>query len=177
MNALVAQQVSLNPLVVGEYYYLYDPYTGILYHYRYDPSLGVYALVFATGWIPAPKLVNVEYTDKLKITASFYYTGPAFSGRLYGAIGQKVVTVFDEIVAATSPLSLPDTPTAALKTASVEIPITTALAAGKNYAIYVKIQDAANKDMVISDYLENAVYVVEKVPTFTQFQITDYVKV
>lgn len=177
MNQLVVQQVALNPVVAGEYQYLYDPYTGILYHYLYDPTLRVYALVFATGWVSAPKLVNVEYGDTLKIIASFTYTGPAFSGVLYGAIGTKTVNIFDEIVTKTSPLSLPKATTPTAKTASVEIPITTVLAAGKDYCIYVKIQDAAGKDVVISDYLENAVHVVELVPTFTEFKISDYVKV
>lgn len=174
MNGLVTQQVSLNPVVAGEYRYLYNPYTGTLYHYRYDPSLGVYALVFATGWVPAPKLVNVKYTQKLKIVASFTYSGPAFSGVLYGAIGHRVVNVFDEIVAATSPLSLPETTTPTAKTASVEVPVTTDLPAGRDYSIYVKIQDAAGKDVVISDYLENAVHVIEVMPEFTEFKITDY---
>jgi len=174
MNGLVTQQVSLNPVVAGEYRYLFDPYTGTIFHYRYDPSLGVYALVFATGWVPAPKTVNVKYTQKLKITASFYYSGPAFSGVLYGAIGQRTLNVFDEIVSATSPLSLPETPTPTAKTASVEMPVTTALAAGKNYSIYVKIRDAAGKDMAISDYLENAIYLVEVKPEFTEFKITEY---
>jgi hypothetical protein len=174
MNAIVAQQVSLSPVLAGQYRYLYDPSTGIVYTYAYDPYRGVYVLVFATGWVPAPEKKNVKYTQKLRITTSFYYSGPAFDGVLYGAIGQRVVSVFDEIVANTSPLSLPETPTPALKTASVEVSITTALAAGKDYSIYAKIMDAAGSTKAISDYLENAIHVVEVKPEFTEFKITDY---
>lgn len=175
MNALVAQQVSLNPVVAGQYRYLYNPYTGTLYHYRYDPSLGVYALVFATGWVTAPKTVNVEYTDTLRITASFSYSGPDFSGIFYGAIGQNIVGVFDEIVNNEKSIGpYTETVTPVPKEEYIDIPITTVLAAGKDYAIYVKIMDANRSDLVISDYLSGAVHVVELVPTFTEFAITDY---
>jgi len=157
--------------------YLYDPRTQTIYHYLWDPTRGVYALAFATSWVPAPKVVNVKYTQKLRITASFNYTGPSFSGFLYGAIGQRILTAFDELVSATNPLSLPETPTPTAKTATVEIPITTVLTAGRDYSIYVKIIDEAGKTLAISDYIENAVHVVEIVPEFTEFKIVEYIVV
>ncbi|HCP60316.1 MAG TPA: hypothetical protein DIT43_01900 [Dehalococcoidia bacterium] len=175
MNGLVVQQVSLAEL--GDYRYLYDPATGMLYHYLYDPSRGVYALVFATGWVPAPKLVNVSYGDKLRITAAYVYQGPAFSGTLYGAIGQKVVSTFDEILAAQSTISVTEKTSPATLQATVDIPITTAIAGGKNYAIYVKIRDSGGATKIISDYYENAVYVVGAEPAFSALTITDYIKV
>jgi len=154
--------------------YLYDPVAQTVYHYLWNPARGVYALAFATSWVPAPKVVNVRYTQKLRVIASFNYTGPAFSGLLYGAIGRRVLTGFDELVSATSPLSLSEALTPVAKTATVDIPITDALPAGENYSIYVKIIDEAGRILAISDYLENAVHVVEVVPEFTEFKIIEY---
>jgi len=172
MGPLVTQEILLNP--VGQYRYYYDPVTATLYYYRYDPFRRVYVLTFATGWVTAPKKVEVKYTQKLRIIVSFYYSGPAFEGVLYGAIGSRTVLgIFDEILKATSPLKLSETPTATLMEASVDIDITTAIAPG-DYSIYAKIQDAAGNDLVISNYLEGAVRVIEVRPEFTEFTIKDW---
>lgn len=175
MNNLAAQQISLNPAVVGEYYYYYDPTSGTLYRYRYNPLLGVYSLVSTTSWVPAPMgTINVEYGDILRITAAFTYRGPAFSGILYGTIGWKHLLTFDEVIAETNTFTLLETPSPLPKTAMVDVPVTTALVAGNIYSICAKIMDANGHDIVISDYYEYAIYVVEEVPIFADFSITDY---
>ena len=138
----------------------------------YDPVRMMW--VVAGEWREAPKVVNVEYEQRLRINASFSYTGPRWTGYLYGAIGSRRGWAFDEIVRNTSRLSLAETRTPRTFTASVDIPITTALAPGRHYSIYVKIIDEAGRDMAISPFLENAIFVVEVVPRITDLVITDY---
>jgi len=150
-----------------------------VYIYKYDPLIRGY-LVYATAWVTAPKKVNVVYGDILRVYASFSYTGPKFTAVLYGAIGTPIIdafgrkTGFDEIIFGKKEFSLAETPTEKTITETVDIEITTALAAGHNYSLYVKIQDRAGRDLIISNYLQDAIYVVEVRPEFKQLEIVEY---
>ena len=165
----------------GYFWYIYtDPVTGLINYYRYDVSAAAYVYALSTRWVVAPKTITLIVGDKLRIYADFYYVGPAFSGKLYGAIGQKgTFDSFDEILNNSIALSLPKCDSSTRFTDKyVEIPITSAIAAG-TYAIYIKITDGVDLelDKTLSSYYENAVKVVGVEPEFTEFKITDFVKV
>ena len=135
----------------------------------------------ATRWVAAPKTVDVSTGDTLRIVVDLYYRGPAFSGQLYGAIGQRWLgsDTFDEILNSQIALTIPQcTAITRISGKAVTIPISSALAAG-TYAIYAKITDGVSLilDQTLTSYYENAVRVVGVTPEFSQFVIDDYVKV
>jgi len=153
----------------------WDGYKWYLY------SAGVY-VPLGGRWEPAPKTVNVTAGDSLRILMSFYYSGPAFSGHLYGAIGNKAGIYpyyFDEILYARVVLALPEHATPHLfLDKNVDIPITTALAGGHSYAIYAKVEEGgADVDVDMSVYLEDAVAVAGADILFSDFTIIDFNKV
>ena len=159
----------------GYYWYIYtDPATGLTHCYRYDVSAAAYVYALSTRWVTAPKTIELTVGDKLRIYADFYYVGSAFSGKLYGAIGQKGVGgSFDEILNSSVSLSLPKCDSSTRFTDKyVDISITSAIAAG-TYAIYIKITDGISLvlDKTLSSYYENAVKIVGVEPTFTEFSI------
>jgi len=173
-------KVSLNPLVLAAGWYQ-EPATGQWYYYDENGKRYVYVAGYLYAmmlWEPAPKVVNVKHGDTLRILVSFKYSGPAKTGKLYGAVGQKYpLNVFDEILKATSPsFTIPESTTPTVRTAQVDIPITTAIAAGKSYSIYAKLIDGISfkEDETGSKALEDAVFVVSAEPTFSEFKITDY---
>lgn len=161
----------------GQYYY-YDAQADQWYVYA---AGYLYPAAFYPpgNWEPAPKKVTVSRGDTLRIIVTFKYVGPAFSGNLYGAIGQNQAGTFDEILNRSLSLSIPEytTPTTP-SIPDTDIPITSAISAG-TYAIYAKITDGIGLDVgkTISKYLENAVEVVGVEPEFSEFSITDYAKV
>lgn len=135
----------------------------------------------ATRWVSAPKTVDVATGDTLRIVVDFYYRGPAFSGQLYGAIGQRWLgsDVFDEILNSQVALTIPQcTAITRITGKAVTVPITSAISAG-TYAIYAKIVNGIGVilDQTLTSYYENAVRVVGVTPEFSQFVIDDYVKV
>lgn len=163
------------------YWYIYiDPATGLTHSYYYSIAAAAYVYAFSTRWVTAPKTIELTVGDKLKIYADFYYIGPIFSGKLYGAIGSKGIgDIFNEVIHNSISLSLPKCDSSThFQDKYVEIPITTALAAG-TYAIYIKITNGVSLelDKTISSYYEDAVSIVGVEPTFTEFEIKDYMKV
>lgn len=163
------------------YWYIYtDPATGLTHYYRYSVAAAAYVYASSTRWVTAPKTIELTVGDTLKIYADFYYVGPIFSGKLYGAIGQRGIgDSFDEILHNSVSLPLPKCDTSTrFQDKYVEISITTALAAG-DYAIYIKITNGVSLelDKTISSYYEDAVSIVGVEPTFAEFEIKDYVKV
>lgn len=134
----------------------------------------------ATRWEVAPYVISLTQGETLRITVSLYYQGPAFSGSLYGAIGSKQLTAFNEVIHATSSLVLPQYASPTLVSGKyVDIPITTALAAGKDYSIYIKVQNGITPtvDTTMSPYYENAIHITGIEIDFTSFQIANYAKV
>jgi len=140
----------------------------------------------ATRWEVAPYVVSLTQGETLRITVSFYYQGPAFSGFLYGAIGEKGVWnpvtgtyAFNEAIHGTTSLVLSSFATPTLvSNRNIDIPITTALAAGKDYSIYAKVQNGITPtvDTTMSPYYENAIHITGIEIDFTNFEITSYGK-
>jgi hypothetical protein len=165
--------------VTGVYWYLYtDPATGLTTWYRYDVSAAAYVYAFSTQWLTAPKTIEMVIGDTLRIYADFYYIGPAFSGKLYGAIGYKgPFSDFNEIIPGERSLSLPRCDSITHFTDKyVDIPITSAISAG-TYAIYIKITDGVGLVLheTLSPCYENAVSIVGVTPSFSEFDI-DFTK-
>ena len=136
---------------------------------------GMPVWVMPLGWVDAPKVVNVEYEDTLRIRASFTYVGPEWWGFLYGAIGTEgVFGTFDEIVAARTEFGIGEQREPRTIRIFVDVQITTALAAGRHYSIYVKLVDEAGRDVAFSPFYRNAIYVVKLEPEITNLVIEDY---
>ena len=137
---------------------------------------GMPAWVVPLGWVDAPKVVNVEHGDTLRIRVSFTYVGPQWWGILYGAIGTEgAFGTFDEIVAARTELfGIGEQREPKTIRIFVDIGITTALAAGHHYSIYVKLVDKAGKDAAFSPFYRDAIYVVRLEPEITNLVIEDY---
>jgi hypothetical protein len=176
-------EVTLNPLALVAGWYQ-DSETGQWYYYDEDGQRYIYASGYLYAqmlWQPAPKVVNLKHGDTLRISVSFKYMGPAKTCKLYGSVGQKsLFDVFDEILSVTSAtFTIPQSDVQTTQTRTVDIPITTAIAAGKYYGIYTKIIDGVSfqEGVTGSVALQDAVFVVAAEPTFSDFMITDYVKV
>jgi len=177
-------EVNLNPPAYKAGWYQ-ESSTGQWYYYDDDGRRYVYIAGYLYAmmlWEPAPKVVNVRQGDTLRILVSFKYSGPAKSGKLRGCIGNLGTVwpyAFDEVLWAQSPLTIPESTAPTLRIAQVDIPITTAIAAGKQYSIYAKLEDgvAFKEGETGSVALRDAIFVVSAEPIFSEFKITDYVKV
>jgi len=144
----------------------------------YEYSAGV--LRATTVWEPSPNdPIVVTVGDTVKITADFYYQGPAITSgyTLYGAIGTNVLGIFNEKLAGQSTLTLPQctSPTRFIDR-FLTIPVTAALGAGATYAIYIKVMSDSS-DVAISSAWENCITVQGVTPTFSNFTIGSYSKV
>jgi len=177
-------KVMLSPQILTAGWYQ-DPTTKQWYYYDEQGNRYVYIAGYLYAmmlWEAAPKVVNVQQGDTLRILVSFKYSGPAKSGKLRGCIGNLGTVwpyVFDEVLWAQSPLTIPGSSTPTNRNAQVDILITTAIAAGKQYSIYAKLEDsiAFKEGDTGSVALRDAIFVVSAEPTFSEFKITDYVKV
>jgi len=177
--------VTLNPQALAAGWYQ-DPATGQWYYYdeegrRYINVAGY--LYPAHEWESAPKVVNLAHGDTLKISVSFKYSGPGKPVKLYGCIGNLGTVwpyAFDEVLKATGQsFTLSESASPVTYNNTIDIPITTAIDAGKYYAIYAKLVDGISfkEDETGSVALRDAVFVVSAEPTFADFKITDYKQV
>jgi len=165
--------------VTGQYYY-YDASTNQWYVYTAG-------LLYALGYMnPAPKTVSLSPGDKLKITISFQYRGPAITGVLsrwaigvYGALG------FTEKVWATPTIDIPanltSTPVTVTKEVTLQLPAT---GVGTDWNdIYVKMwggtPDIGGSEQSPAQLFgyENALEIIGVQVSITDFKILDFVKV
>jgi hypothetical protein len=175
-----ADPVVGQQLAVSGWYY--DKTTGQRYYYDavqnqwYVYAAG-YLYALAINMNPAPKQVSLAPGEKLKITLSFKYTGPAVSGvasryaiGVYGALG------FDEKAYVASTLNIPANPTTTPITVTQDATLTLpSSGVGADWNdIYVKISTATWE--YFFGY-ENALIIVGLQPTITEFKILDFVKV
>ncbi|MBC8477190.1 MAG: hypothetical protein H8D49_02490 [Dehalococcoidia bacterium] len=183
--AIKTLEVTLSPQVLAAGWYQ-DPATGQWYYYDEEGNRYVYVAGYLypqVQWEPAPKVVNVRHDDTLKILVSFKYSGPAKTLKLRGCIG-NLDTIwpydFDEVLFAWSDsFTLPKTLDPTTFNKEVDILITTAIADGKSYSIYAKLEDGISftEGKTGSVALRDAIFVVSAEPTFTDFKIEDYQKV
>jgi hypothetical protein len=166
------------PLVAGWYV---DPSTGqkIFYdpttHNFYTQAGGVY---IPLGYMnPAPKQVTLAPGEKLKITMSFKYSGPAISSAVcYYSIGVYGLFGFDEKMVGQNSKSIPQyvTPTQVTDSYTFTLPTNV----GNDWDdIYCKIYGGSpGVPQTLFGY-EQALLIVGKDPTISEFTIADFAKV
>ena len=166
-----------------------DPVTGQQYYYdAVQNQWYVYAAgyLYALGYMnPAPKQVTLAPGDKLKITLSFKYTGPAVTGvSSRYCIGAYGATGFDEKIYLTPTFNIPANLTATPVTVTNEATFTLPASPGADWDdIYVKIwggTPSIGGSELSPNYIfgyENALIIVGITPVITEFKILDFVKV
>jgi hypothetical protein len=96
---------------------------------------------------------SVAIGSSLRVPYSYQHRGEAERVTVYAAIGQKKAGTFDEILHASQSLSIPLDTSLTSRTGSISIPISTAIAAGKTYGVYVKImRTSTGRGEVVSAY-------------------------
>lgn len=153
----------------GQYYY-YDAVQNLWYVY-------VAGYLYALGYMnPAPKQVSLGPGEKLKITLSFKYRGPALTVSSRYVIGIFGALGFDERVYEQKTLPIPEnltaTPITVTQDATLTLPVTGAGADWND--IYVKIWTPTWE--YFFGY-ENALIIVGIQPEISEFKILDFVKV
>jgi len=161
-----------------------DPRTGMRIYY--DPTTQAFYTVAGGVYIPlgymnpAPKQVAVAPGDKLKITLSFKYTGPAQTGVTgYYSIGVYGTFGFNEQMVGQTSFSIPlvtTPPSAPNVTNSYTFTIPTNI--GTDWDdIYVKIFGGSPGVPQNLHGYENALIVAGIQPNITEFKIADFAKV
>jgi hypothetical protein len=87
----------------------------------------------------------VQVGGSCQVRVSFLYQGPAQTVQLYAALGNNGWAGFDEIVAGQANLTLPETSVSTAMTATVNIPVTSAVNPNQSpYDLYAKISGKIN---------------------------------
>jgi hypothetical protein len=152
-----------------------DPVTGQRVYYDpetqnfYTMAGGVY---IPLGYMnPSPKQVAIAPAERLRITISYKYSGPAITGAIeYFSVGVYGTFGFDEKLVGKNTRNLPasTTPTAYTGSYTFTMPADV----GSNWDdIYCKIYSGA-----LFGY-ENALVIIGKDPAISDFTIADFVKV
>jgi len=130
------------------------------------------SLLSGIAAVPGEK-IQVWVGDKVRVKASLSYRGAALSDYFYGAIGNKRVGVFDEILNAQVAISFPQCSNWTAFQLTVGIPITSAISPGTDYDLYVKIKGHTEAGL---PEVDNCIDVIGA-PEFQNFQIVSYEKV
>jgi hypothetical protein len=104
--------------------------------------------VFAVG-----EKVVLSPGDTLVINVSVSYKGPAQTLTLYGAIGNRGATWFDEMLFGRNPLNCPESAAFTLLESSVAIPIPANTPAVTDYDVYVKLEERPD----VKDFVDNVI--------------------
>jgi hypothetical protein len=126
--------------------------------------------VAAIGVLPGEK-IELTYGDTLKVNVSFDYRGLAGSATLYGAIGNRGLISFDEIINGEQTFELPESLTFTPYERSVEIPITSDIDPGTDYDLYVKIKEYSEAGY---PEVDDIIDIVGIPPTYELIQHTIY---
>jgi len=115
--------------------------------------------------------VELTYGQKLHIDARFDYQGTINTVTLYGAIGKRSLTGFNEMVASENIVPLPESPLPTPVNTMVEIPITADISPGGPYDLYVKLKEYPGVGM---PQVDNVITITGIPPTFTLLEETIY---
>jgi len=123
----------------------------------------------ATGVVAGEK-IELTYGETLRVNVSFDYRGLAGTATLYGAIGNRGIFGFDEILHNEVSIDLPES-TADFTPCerSVDIPITSDIDPGTDYDLYCKIKEYPEAGMPEED---NVIDIVGIPPDFVLIQET-----
>ncbi len=174
-------QVKADPPVAYQTGWYVDPQTG--QRIFYDPNNqnfytlagGVY---IPLGYMnPAPQQVPIGPSERLKVTISYKYSGPAISGAIerfcvgvYGAFG------FNEQMVGENSKNLPASTTPQPYTGQYTFTIPSNVG-GDWDDIYCKIYGGSPSVPQNLFGYENALIIVGKEPLISEFKIEDFVKV
>jgi hypothetical protein len=158
-----------------------DPQTGQRIFYDsntqkfYTMAGGVY---IPLGYMnPAPKQVTLAIGDKLRITISLKYSGPAISSAVfYYSIGVYGLTGFDEKMVGQNSKSIPQYTTPTEVTDSYTFTIPSNVGTDWN-DIYSKVYGGSPSVPQNLFGYENALVIVGTQPSISDFIIADFVKV
>ena len=127
---------------------------------------------YGVAAVPGEK-IQVKVGDKVRVTATLSYRGPALSDYFYGAIGNRGAVGFDEILYAQVAISFPQCTSWTAFSLTVDIPITSAISVGTNYDLYVKIKGHTEAGLPEVDNCIDVLAASE----FKDFKIVSYEKV
>lgn len=127
--------------------------------------------VAAMGVVTGEK-IELTYGDTLRVNVSFDYLGLAGTATLYGAIGNRGIFGFDEILHNEVSIDLPES-TADFTPCerSVDIAITSDIDPGTDYDLYVKIKEYPEAGM---PEVDNVIDIVGIPPEYELIQHTIY---
>lgn len=158
-----------------------DPRTG--QRIFYDPNTQEFYTLAGGVYIPldymnpAPKQVTLAPGDKLKITMSFMYSGPAISNLVcYYSIGVYGMWGFEQHITGQNTKNIPQYTTPTLVTDSYTFTIPSNVGTDWN-DIYCKIYGGTPSVPQNLFGYENALLIVGKDPVISEFKISDFVKV
>jgi hypothetical protein len=159
-----------------------DPATGQYYYYDatnkkwYIYAAGVLQPL-AIAEQSAPKTISVIAGDKVKVSISYKYTGPAITGaEEYFSIGYKDALGYHPKIEGTNSRNLPTCSTATLFTAEKTLVIPTGVGENWNH-IECKVWHGTPDVPETGLRYLNALTIVGLVAAITEFTIVDYVKV
>jgi len=171
-------QDGITSLAAGWYI---DPRTGM--RVFYDPNTqnfytmagGVY---IPLGYMnPAPKQVSIGPGEKLKITISYKYSGPAISGVIERfCVGVYGVLGFNETMVGENTRNLTASTTPQTYTGSYTFTIPTSVG-GDWDDIYCKIYSGSPSVPQTLFGYENALVIAGREPSISEFTIVDFAKV
>ena len=178
LGSVGALQDRIVPMASGWYI---DPRSGVKVFYDpntqnfYTQAGGVY---IPLGYMnPAPKQVSIGPGERLKITISYKYAGPAVSGALERfCIGVYGVFGFNETLVGENTRSLPASTTPLSYTGSYTFTIPAGV--GSDWDdIYCKIYGGSPGVPLTLFGYENALVIAGKDPSISEFSIVDFAKV
>lgn len=117
-----------------------------------------------TSYIPRVDVVlpatTVGIGGSLRIPFAYQHSGPTEAVTIYAAIGNSGAFGFDEVLHTSQSLVIPDDAQLASHPTSITIPITSTIAAGKTYSVFVKLQrTSTGLGEVVSPVVKNVVTV------------------
>jgi len=131
----------------------------------------VMELIESEFGVPAGQKLTIVQGDKVRMTVSFDYLGPAKTVTIRYSIGNRIVGVFNELAFNRGSVNLPASDT--WKTYSYYMDISTsALSPGTDYDVEAKVEEYVSDTLV---KIDNVIDVVK--PGFRNFQIVSYEKV
>ena len=129
------------------------------------------SLMSGVAAVPGQKL-QLMIGDTLRIKATIQYRGAALNDYFYGAIGNKRLGVFDEIIYKQVAIQFALATTWVSYQLTVDIPLTSAISSGTDYDIYVKIKGHTEAGL---PEVDNCIDILGA-PEFQSFEITSYEK-
>jgi len=120
----------------------------------------------------AGQKIELTYGDSLRVTTSFKYRSSSdITVTIYGAIGNRRLGVFDEIIPSESePIKLLKASEFTPATGTVDIPITGDISPGEGYDILCKIKEFPD----VSDEVDDVITITGLKPTFELLEETIY---